>query len=56
MRITHIALLLEDVLPTAYGGIELIVGLLTNGLVNWKYNVTPFVSDDSITRAKLSLV
>lgn len=56
MRIAQIAPLWERVPPPAYGGIELIVGLLTDELVNRGHEVTLFASGDSITRAKLSAV
>jgi glycosyltransferase involved in cell wall biosynthesis len=56
MRIAQIAPLWERVPPPAYGGIELIVGLLTDELVNRGHDVTLFASGDSITRAKLSSV
>ena len=56
MRIAQIAPLWERVPPPAYGGIELIVGLLTDELVKRGHDVTLFASGDSITRAKLSAV
>ena len=56
MRIAQIAPLWERVPPPAYGGIELVVGLLTDELVNRGHEVTLFASGDSITRAKLSAV
>jgi glycosyltransferase involved in cell wall biosynthesis len=56
MRIAQIAPLWERVPPPAYGGIELIVGLLTDELVKRGHDVTLFASGDSITRAKLSSV
>ncbi|HEB12607.1 MAG TPA: glycosyltransferase family 4 protein [Actinobacteria bacterium] len=39
--------------PEAYGGIELIVSLLVEGLVAKGHDVTLFASGDSVTRAKL---
>jgi glycosyltransferase involved in cell wall biosynthesis len=40
--------------PTGYGGIEWIVSLLADGLVDAGHDVTLFASGDSRTRAKLS--
>jgi glycosyltransferase involved in cell wall biosynthesis len=56
MRIAQIAPLWERVPPPAYGGIELIVGLLTDELVKRGHDVTLFASGDSITRAKLASI
>jgi glycosyltransferase involved in cell wall biosynthesis len=56
MRIAQIAPLWERVPPPAYGGIELIVGLLTDELVKRGHDVTLFASGDSITLAKLASV
>jgi len=42
--------------PTGYGGIEWIVSLLADGLVNAGHDVTLFASGDSLTKAKLSAV
>ncbi|MBW4642194.1 MAG: glycosyltransferase family 4 protein [Goleter apudmare HA4340-LM2] len=53
MRIAQIAPLSERVPPPAYGGIELVVGLLTDELVRRGHEVTLFASGDSITLAKL---
>jgi glycosyltransferase involved in cell wall biosynthesis len=53
MRIAQIAPLWERVPPPAYGGIELVVGLLTNELVRRGHKVTLFASGDSLTSAKL---
>ncbi|MDZ8186808.1 MAG: glycosyltransferase family 4 protein [Nostoc sp. ChiSLP02] len=53
MRIAQVAPLLERVPPPAYGGIELVVGLLTDELVRRGHEVTLFASGDSITLAKL---
>ncbi|WP_414565917.1 MULTISPECIES: glycosyltransferase family 4 protein [unclassified Anabaena] len=53
MRIAQIAPLAERVPPTAYGGIELVVGLLTDELVKRGHEVTLFASGDSISLAKL---
>ena len=56
MRIAQIAPLWERVPPPAYGGIELVVGLLCNELVKRGHEVTLFASGDSITLAKLEWV
>jgi glycosyltransferase involved in cell wall biosynthesis len=53
MRIAQIAPLWERVPPPAYGGIELVVGLLTDELVRRGHEVTLFASGDSLTLAKL---
>lgn len=53
MRIAQIAPLSERVPPPAYGGTELVIGLLTNELVQRGHKVTLFATADSITRAKL---
>ncbi|UBF27716.1 glycosyltransferase family 4 protein [Kovacikia minuta CCNUW1] len=53
MRIAQIAPLWERVPPPAYGGIELVVGLLTDELVRRGHEVTLFATGDSITLAKL---
>jgi glycosyltransferase involved in cell wall biosynthesis len=42
--------------PTAYGGIEWIVSLLADGLVDEGHDVTLFASGDSTTRARLESV
>jgi glycosyltransferase involved in cell wall biosynthesis len=42
--------------PKGYGGIELVVSLLTEGLVRNGHKVTLFASGDSVTRARLSYV
>lgn len=56
MRIAQVAPLWERVPPPAYGGIELVVGLLTDELVRRGHEVTLFASGDSITLAKLEAV
>jgi glycosyltransferase involved in cell wall biosynthesis len=56
MKIAQIAPLCERVPPPAYGGIELIVSLLTDELVARGHDVTLFASGDSITSAKLESV
>lgn len=47
---------MERVPPPAYGGIELVVGLLTDELVRRGHEVTLFASGDSLTLAKLKSV
>src|SRR2546421_3091521 len=42
--------------PTGYGGIELVVSLLADGLVDAGHEVTLFASGDSLTKANLSYV
>ncbi len=42
--------------PTGYGGIELVVSLLTDGLVDAGHEVTLFASGDSLTKATLSFI
>lgn len=56
MRIAQVAPLWERVPPPAYGGIELVVGLLTDELVRRGHEVTLFASGDSVTLAKLESV
>jgi glycosyltransferase involved in cell wall biosynthesis len=56
MKIAQVAPLWERVPPPAYGGIELVVGLLTDALVDRGHDVTLFASGDSITTAKLASV
>ncbi len=56
MRIAQVAPLWERVPPPAYGGIELVVGLLTDELVRRGHEVTLFASGDSQTLAKLESV
>jgi glycosyltransferase involved in cell wall biosynthesis len=56
MKIAQIAPLWERVPPFRYGGIELIVSLLTEELVRRGHEVTLFASGDSITTANLSAV
>ena len=53
MRIAQIAPLWERVPPLAYGGIELVVGLLTDELVRRGHEVTLFASGDSVSLAEL---
>lgn len=56
MRIAQVAPLWERVPPPAYGGIELVVGLLCDELVRRGHEVTLFASGDSISLAKLEAV
>jgi glycosyltransferase involved in cell wall biosynthesis len=42
--------------PTGYGGIELVVSLLADGLVDAGHEVTLFASGDSLTKANLSYI
>ncbi len=56
MRIAQVAPLYERVPPPGYGGIELVVGLLTDELVRRGHEVTLFASGDSVTLAKLESV
>lgn len=48
MRIAQVAPLGERVPPLTYGGTELVVGLLTNELVQRGHDVTLFATADSI--------
>ncbi|MDJ0693021.1 glycosyltransferase family 4 protein [Mastigocoleus sp. MO_188.B34] len=56
MRIAQVAPLWERVPPPAYGGVELVVGLLCDELVRRGHEVTLFASGDSITLANLDSV
>jgi glycosyltransferase involved in cell wall biosynthesis len=56
MRIAQVAPLWECVPPPAYGGIELVVSLLTDELVRRGHEVTLFASGDSTTLAQLESV
>jgi glycosyltransferase involved in cell wall biosynthesis len=56
MRIAQIAPLWECVPPPAYGGIELVVSLLTEELVARGHEVTLFASGDSVTKANLESI
>ncbi len=53
MRIAQIAPLWELVPPAAYGGTELVVSLLTDGLVERGHEVTLFAAGGSTTGARL---
>ncbi|MCD8485229.1 MAG: glycosyltransferase family 4 protein [Desertifilum sp.] len=56
MRIAQIAPLWERVPPFRYGGVELIVSLLTEELVKRGHEVTLFASGDSLTHGQLHSV
>lgn len=56
MKIAQIAPLWERVPPFRYGGIELVVALVTDELVRRGHEVTLFASGDSITKARLKSV
>jgi glycosyltransferase involved in cell wall biosynthesis len=56
MRIAQVAPLWERVPPPAYGGIELVVSLLTDELIRRGHEVTLFASGDSISLAQLESV
>lgn len=53
MRIAEIAPVWFAVPPAGYGGIELVVALLADGLADAGHDVTLFASGGSVTRAKL---
>jgi glycosyltransferase involved in cell wall biosynthesis len=54
MRIAILSPVWFPVPPTGYGGIELIVSLLADGLVDEGHEVTLFASGDSLTKANLA--
>src|SRR5881409_4277878 len=56
MRIAVLSPVWFPVPPSGYGGIEWIVSLLADGLVDAGHEVTLFASGDSRTRAKLVAV
>ena len=56
MKIAILAPTWFAVPPTGYGGIELVVSLLADGLVDAGHEVTLFASGDSLTKANLSYV
>ncbi len=56
MKIGILAPVWFPVPPTGYGGIEWIVSLLADGLVDAGHDVTLFASGDSHTKAKLDSV
>src|SRR5277367_6422840 len=53
MRIAQLATNVESVPPLGYGGTEIVVNLLTEGLVQRGDEVTLFASGDSKTKARL---
>ncbi len=53
MRIAQLAPLAESVPPKGYGGTELVINLLTEGLIEAGHDVTLFASGDSETSAEL---
>ena len=56
LRIAVLAPTWFPVPPTGYGGIELIVSLLADGLADVGHEVTLFASGDSLTKANLAYV
>ena len=56
LRVAILAPTWFPVPPTGYGGIELVVSLLADGLVDAGHEVTLFASGDSLTKANLSYV
>jgi glycosyltransferase involved in cell wall biosynthesis len=56
MRIAQIAPPWLAVPPAGYGGIEWVIALLADGLVDRGHDVTLFASGDSTTRARLEFV
>jgi glycosyltransferase involved in cell wall biosynthesis len=56
LKIAIIAPMWFAVPPTGYGGIELVVSLLADGLVDVGHDVTLFASGDSLTKAHLSSI
>lgn len=56
MRIAVLAPCWFPVPPVGYGGIEWVVSLLADGLVDSGHDVTLFASGDSLTKAKLAAV
>src|SRR5690348_9477426 len=56
LRIAVLSPVWFPVPPTGYGGIEWIVWLLADGLVEAGHDVTLFASGDSRTKAKLAAV
>ncbi len=53
MRIAQVAPCWFSIPPARYGGIEYVVSLLTDGLVERGHDVTLFASGDSVTKARL---
>ena len=56
LRVAQVAPLWSSVPPDTYGGIELLLALLCDGLVERGHEVTLFASGDSRTRAELRAV
>src|SRR3954452_22854471 len=56
LRIAVLSPVWFPVPPTGYGGIELVVSLLADGLVDAGHEVTLFASGDSHTKARLGAV
>jgi glycosyltransferase involved in cell wall biosynthesis len=56
MKIAILSPVWYPVPPTGYGGIELIVSLLADGLVDAGHEVTLFASGDSLTKGELDFV
>ena len=56
MKIAVLAPAWFAVPPTGYGGIEWVVSLLADGLVDAGHDVTLFASGDSLTKAKLAAI
>ena len=56
MRVAVLSPVWFPVPPTGYGGIELVVSLLADGLVDAGHEVTLFASGDSLTKAELGYV
>ena len=56
LRIAILSPMWFPVPPTGYGGIELVVSLLADGLVDAGHDVTLFASGDSLTKANLSYI
>jgi glycosyltransferase involved in cell wall biosynthesis len=56
LKVAVIAPVWFAVPPTGYGGIELVVSLLADGLADAGHDVTLFASGDSLTKGKLSAV
>ena len=54
MRVAILSPVWFPVPPTGYGGIELIVSLLADGLADAGHEVTLFASGDSLTKAELA--
>jgi glycosyltransferase involved in cell wall biosynthesis len=56
MKIAILSPVWFPVPPTGYGGIELVVSLLADGLADAGHDVTLFASGDSLTKANLAYV